>query len=188
MQKINLQVPKLNLKGFLKNSIESYARLQKLENQFQGILFAELLLKDVHPIPLLEAKKKSGGKCDILFDQQQIEIKYQYEFDIAQLHNFYHSGKYPKIANSIEKDIKNSNIFLMFILERKPAYFNKPTIFNHPIPNFNFNATLSQYMGKLKIKFPNKHVDVSKNYVQGQDWNLHILLVCDKNLKKDIII
>lgn len=190
MHTINLQSPITNLKVFLKNSIDDFGTLQKLENQIQGLLLGELLQTNVFPIPLLEWKTKNG-KSDILFDGERIELKHQYEFDIAQLHNYTHHGGYQKLGKAIDNDIKKSNIFMMFILERKQGYsFNKDFFYFpkfHNNTTWNFHNDLSQYMNKLMLQFPNKYVS-STNYVQGNNWDLHILLVCDKALQNDIIL
>ena len=178
----------LGTQNVIKNitrSINNFSMFQKLEEQFQAILFSELL--NTNQNPLIEDKRNNN--CDISIGNIVIELKYQFEFDILKMLQFYEKETYEKLAKSIERDIENSSEFVMFILERNMKYFNKEKcIFKEEGIAFHNNNNCAikiceEYLVKLKDKYSgSKDIIFTKNYiVSSEKWRLHLVCATDRN-------
>lgn len=170
------------IKKYIKWSIDKYSTTQKLEKQIQGIIFSELMNQS-KILPLLEAKEFNN--CDILIDGTIVELKYQFEFDLQEIIEYYKSNKYAKLARSIEVDIKKSHIFLMFILERLPSYSSDSFIFSDGCiaflkNNFDLAMIANEYSKIITHLYPCKVVNFIENFICHEDqWSLHVLQVQD---------
>ena len=107
------------LKNNIINSIEQYHN-QKLEAQFQSLIFNELLSEN-NGIPIVEYKKDEY-RHDIFFNEKIYELKFQYECDLTSIINYYRDGTNKKIGSAIKNDIEISDIFILFILKRSEEF------------------------------------------------------------------
>ena len=167
-----------DVKRNIRNSVNSFSKYQKLEAQFQGILFSELLNKN--QLPLLECKFKNN--TDIFVDNTLIELKYQFEFDLQNILKFYDFGTNKEFAQSIEKDIEESSIFIMFILERSDSYLANECIFQNGGLSFQ-KSTLKgdlfkKYSLELKRKYSkSKDIEFIERYIENDNqWKLHLII------------
>lgn len=176
---------KENVKQHIKKSINNFSRYQKLEVQFQGILFSELL--NSGDCPLLE--DKSNNSCDISTRDEIIELKYQFDFDVLQMLSFYQNGKYEKLAKSIETDITNSTVFIMFILERNTAYLKNDCIFKKEGITFSNKHKsvidiIKEYQEHLNNIYSNKKtIKFTNSFVIDEKWALHFISATNKSLQ-----